>query len=291
MTDRGRSARRSIPSSTSSARRSRTSSTCCASATRPQRLGNELWRGVEQLSRAGYDMPMQVREVLEDLRLGRLVLRTEDPGMPPRRRSPRAAPLLGPRRGRPRRGGRVPPTTTKSTSPWGPCFSSWRRSPGCCTWPATCAAASRSGDRPGAVLAVASPRASQPLAKPWRKNAMTKREEHERLDEREAEDHRRLNAGRRRPGCARCPRARPRRRGPGRCAPPRTPRPIARPAPAAAHAFTSLMFAPTFVLLGERERSERGRSRRTRKRARASFFGVDIVNGSLESWLEVWAAS
>jgi ubiquinone biosynthesis protein len=48
----------------------------------PQRLGNELWRGVEQLSRAGYDMPMQLREVLEDLRLGRTVLRTEDPGLP-----------------------------------------------------------------------------------------------------------------------------------------------------------------------------------------------------------------
>jgi ubiquinone biosynthesis protein len=49
----------------------------------PQRLGNELWRGVEQLSRAGYDMPMQVRDVLEDLRLGRMVMRTEDPGLPP----------------------------------------------------------------------------------------------------------------------------------------------------------------------------------------------------------------
>jgi ubiquinone biosynthesis protein len=48
----------------------------------PQRLGNELWRGVEQLSRAGYDMPMQAREVLEDLRLGRMALRTEDPGLP-----------------------------------------------------------------------------------------------------------------------------------------------------------------------------------------------------------------
>ena len=47
----------------------------------PARLGNELWRGVEQLSRAGYDMPMQVRDVLEDLRLGRMVLRTEDPGV------------------------------------------------------------------------------------------------------------------------------------------------------------------------------------------------------------------
>jgi ubiquinone biosynthesis protein len=55
----------------------------------PQRLGNELWRGVEQLSRAGYDMPMQVREVLEDLRLGRLALRAPDPGLP------RAADRLG----------------------------------------------------------------------------------------------------------------------------------------------------------------------------------------------------
>ena len=45
----------------------------------PQRLGNELIRGVEQLSRAGYDMPMQLREVLEDLRLGRLVVRAPDP--------------------------------------------------------------------------------------------------------------------------------------------------------------------------------------------------------------------
>jgi ubiquinone biosynthesis protein len=49
----------------------------------PVRLGNELWRGVEQLSRAGYDMPMQAREVLEDLRLGRLAMRAEDPGLPP----------------------------------------------------------------------------------------------------------------------------------------------------------------------------------------------------------------
>jgi ubiquinone biosynthesis protein len=44
----------------------------------PERLGNELWRGVEQLSRAGYDLPMQLREVLDDLRLGRLTLRMED---------------------------------------------------------------------------------------------------------------------------------------------------------------------------------------------------------------------
>ena len=48
----------------------------------PQRIGNDLWRGVEQLSRAGYDMPMQVREVLEDLRLGRLAIRAPDTNLP-----------------------------------------------------------------------------------------------------------------------------------------------------------------------------------------------------------------
>jgi ubiquinone biosynthesis protein len=48
----------------------------------PQRLGNELMRGVEQLSRAGYDVPIQAREILEDLRLGRLVVKTADPGLP-----------------------------------------------------------------------------------------------------------------------------------------------------------------------------------------------------------------
>lgn len=48
----------------------------------PQRLGNDLIRGVEQLSRAGYDVPLQAREVLEDLRLGRLLVRTADPSLP-----------------------------------------------------------------------------------------------------------------------------------------------------------------------------------------------------------------
>jgi ubiquinone biosynthesis protein len=37
----------------------------------PQRLGNDLWRTVEQISRAGAGMPIQLREVLDDLRLGR----------------------------------------------------------------------------------------------------------------------------------------------------------------------------------------------------------------------------
>jgi ubiquinone biosynthesis protein len=48
----------------------------------PERLGNELWRTVDQLSKAGIDMPMQVREVLDDLRLGRLSVRTIDPELP-----------------------------------------------------------------------------------------------------------------------------------------------------------------------------------------------------------------
>jgi ubiquinone biosynthesis protein len=48
----------------------------------PERIGNDLWRGVEQLSRAGYDLPMQMREVLDDLRLGRLTLRAWDPEAP-----------------------------------------------------------------------------------------------------------------------------------------------------------------------------------------------------------------
>jgi ubiquinone biosynthesis protein len=48
----------------------------------PERIGNELWRAAEQLSKASYDMPMQLREVLDDLRLGRLSLRTVDPALP-----------------------------------------------------------------------------------------------------------------------------------------------------------------------------------------------------------------
>ncbi len=45
----------------------------------PQRLGSELWRGIEQLTRVGYDLPLQAREVLDDLRLGRLTITTPDP--------------------------------------------------------------------------------------------------------------------------------------------------------------------------------------------------------------------
>jgi ubiquinone biosynthesis protein len=49
----------------------------------PQRLGTELIRGVEQLSRAGYDVPLQAREVLEDLRLGRLQIRIAEATLAP----------------------------------------------------------------------------------------------------------------------------------------------------------------------------------------------------------------
>jgi len=45
----------------------------------PDRVANDVWRGLERLSSAAYDMPQQMREVLDDLRLGRLSLRTHDP--------------------------------------------------------------------------------------------------------------------------------------------------------------------------------------------------------------------
>jgi len=45
----------------------------------PERVANDVWRGLERLSTAAYDLPQQMREVLDDLRLGRLSLRTNDP--------------------------------------------------------------------------------------------------------------------------------------------------------------------------------------------------------------------
>ena len=44
----------------------------------PERIATDLWRGVERLSSTAYDLPHQVREVMDDLRMGRLTLRTED---------------------------------------------------------------------------------------------------------------------------------------------------------------------------------------------------------------------
>jgi ubiquinone biosynthesis protein len=45
----------------------------------PERLGNELLRRIERLSGATYNMPQQIQEVLDDLRLGRLSVRAVDP--------------------------------------------------------------------------------------------------------------------------------------------------------------------------------------------------------------------
>jgi ubiquinone biosynthesis protein len=47
----------------------------------PERLGNELLRRLERLSGATANMPQQVQEVLEDLRLGRLKIETSDPAL------------------------------------------------------------------------------------------------------------------------------------------------------------------------------------------------------------------
>jgi ubiquinone biosynthesis protein len=44
----------------------------------PERLGNDLWRSIGQISKASLDVPTQLREVLDDLRLGRLSVRTTD---------------------------------------------------------------------------------------------------------------------------------------------------------------------------------------------------------------------
>lgn len=48
----------------------------------PERLGSELLRRLERLGGATEAMPAQVQEVLEDLRLGRLSVRTHDPSGP-----------------------------------------------------------------------------------------------------------------------------------------------------------------------------------------------------------------
>lgn len=45
----------------------------------PERLGNELLRRLEKLTGVSYNVPQQLEEVLEDLRLGRLKIYTSDP--------------------------------------------------------------------------------------------------------------------------------------------------------------------------------------------------------------------
>ncbi len=48
----------------------------------PQRIGNDVWRGLEKLSTATYDLPIQLREILDDLRLGRLAVHSVNPDLP-----------------------------------------------------------------------------------------------------------------------------------------------------------------------------------------------------------------
>lgn len=48
----------------------------------PERVGNDLFRGLERLSGAAVDMPQQLREILDDLRLGRLTVKASDPALP-----------------------------------------------------------------------------------------------------------------------------------------------------------------------------------------------------------------
>ncbi len=49
----------------------------------PERVLNEAWRGLERLSGVASDLPMQTREILEDLRLGRLQMKASSPDLPP----------------------------------------------------------------------------------------------------------------------------------------------------------------------------------------------------------------
>jgi ubiquinone biosynthesis protein len=46
----------------------------------PERLGLQLLKRVERLGAATSNLPQQIQDVLEDVRLGRLLVRTEDPG-------------------------------------------------------------------------------------------------------------------------------------------------------------------------------------------------------------------
>ncbi|NUP13982.1 MAG: AarF/ABC1/UbiB kinase family protein [Polyangiaceae bacterium] len=48
----------------------------------PQRIGTELLRGVERLGTSTYDLPQLSREVLDDLRLGKIVVSTNDTTLP-----------------------------------------------------------------------------------------------------------------------------------------------------------------------------------------------------------------
>ncbi len=44
----------------------------------PERIAVDMWRGAERLSKASYDLPHQVRDVMDDLRNGRLTVQSRD---------------------------------------------------------------------------------------------------------------------------------------------------------------------------------------------------------------------
>jgi ubiquinone biosynthesis protein len=44
----------------------------------PERVAADVWRGLERLSTAAYDLPQQLREVMDDLRTGRLTVQAQD---------------------------------------------------------------------------------------------------------------------------------------------------------------------------------------------------------------------
>jgi ubiquinone biosynthesis protein len=48
----------------------------------PERIAADMWRGLERLSGAAYELPQQIREVMDDLRTGRLTLQTRELGAP-----------------------------------------------------------------------------------------------------------------------------------------------------------------------------------------------------------------
>jgi ubiquinone biosynthesis protein len=45
----------------------------------PERLAGDLWRGLQRIGGAAVDLPQQLREVMDDLRDGRLVVQASDP--------------------------------------------------------------------------------------------------------------------------------------------------------------------------------------------------------------------
>ncbi|MBK6519329.1 MAG: AarF/ABC1/UbiB kinase family protein [Polyangiaceae bacterium] len=48
----------------------------------PQRIGNEVLRGIEKIGASTYDLPQLSREVLDDLRMGKLIVTTNDTALP-----------------------------------------------------------------------------------------------------------------------------------------------------------------------------------------------------------------